>query len=72
MSNQLRISIGAISAVALAAWLYIKLPGAGLIAFLAIGVFAVGYSFYAFFRKKGGDSGVKRIWKAVFDFFWGI
>jgi hypothetical protein len=72
VNSHLRIICGAIAAVVLAAWMYIRLPSLGIVAFVAIGMLAIGYSIYVLVTKRKIGNNIKLLWKAVFDFFWGI
>lgn len=74
MNRNLGFFIGVMCAALLAVWINVVLPGAGVIAFLAVFVFALIYTALVILLGKRGSvaSKVKKVWKVVLDFFWGL
>jgi membrane protein implicated in regulation of membrane protease activity len=64
--------IGLLAVVALSWWSYFYLPRSiGLVVFIVASVVAVVLTVFWIGVKERRES-LKKAWKAVFDFFWGI
>lgn len=71
MRDELKIFFGFTAAVGIAFWIYASFPNAGIVVFLATAIAAVVFSLAWVIRREKGPT-PKNIWKALWDFFWGM